>query len=180
MKTLRADDGIWQRALLVGALGAIAYSPGVTAQDIDSLLVTAEHFQLFNECAPIFPLAIVDAGEDSDFPESSADLRGDLAQALVEYRLRLANLSPFGEPTSSVSWFWVTIRFRGPSYLITAEYRKQAQDTVTDEHGYVTTWSLGGSGIHGGAVDGVLRDTDELVGAFTGEYLRVNADACNP
>ncbi len=49
----------------------------------------------------------------------------------------------------------------------------------TDQHGYVTTWSLGGSGLHGGVVDGVLRDTDDLVGVFIDEYLRVNAQAFN-
>ena len=129
-----------------------------------------ERFQLFGDCKPMF--LIVEALPPG---ASKIGLTVDLLQAAVESRLRAARLYD-SEVLSP--YLYVNVNVVGKAHHIELEYTKWVFDPLSGLNGSAATWSIGGTGTHGGEAEYVLSLVSQTMDQFLLEFLRVNDEAC--
>ena len=155
-------------AAVVVALLAASPAPGRATQE--GLNAWLDHFQLFNECRPMY-LVVERLSADA----ADIGLTKGRIQTTAEARLRSARIYDDSE-RSPYLYIQVTVVGRAFSYDI--NFNKRLYDPVTDRRSSATTWNTGGTGTHGGDASYVLQVLSEQLDRFVVEYLRVNEATC--
>ena len=130
-------------------------------------------FQLFTECAAVFPLAFVQGDEAEEF-----GLTEERVRTMAESRLRVARLYGDGASTSALD---VSIRTLDGSVAFTISIRLakvSLYDSASGVLGHAITWEQVAFGQHSRDASFILQNLSEMLDGFILEYLRVNEGYC--
>ena len=134
--------------------------------------MSRDRFELFNACRPM-RLVVEDLNEDA----WEAGLANRAIVAIMESRLRAANLFTDDGPAADFAYLYGRVTVSGTAFSVVVQFIKY----VTDEYGQsglTETWTSASTGTHGRDPGFVLSSLTEKVDQFLGEYMRVNETAC--
>ena len=153
------------RTLTLSGLAVIALAGAAPLSAQVTILERArerrERFELFNQCASMH-LLVFAAGLTE-------------VSTMVESRFRAERLYSPGFPNAGAAVLTVNANVFRDAYA----YRVTFEKSLTDEWGFTghaPTYDVYRFYVHWG--DGGMRDLTEAVETFIGDYLRVNAEAC--
>ena len=126
-----------------------------------------EKFELYNRCQPI-NLVVEYLSEDA----KKIGLTRETIINSVESRLRSARIYN----KNGLEFLYVKVSVGRNAYSYDTEFRKWA--ISYGESGKAITWSIGGSGTHGGNAGYILPLISQSIDRFIVEYLRVNEKDC--
>ncbi len=156
------------------AVALVAALPRQTTAQTDS----QEHFDLFNECAPM-DLVVERLPDGAEY----VGLDEARVQTLAESRLRAARLYDATAPTYLYVRVGVLVinNRRGANGAFSTEvsYRKRLYDSMSNRSGLAETWDVTSYGTHSGDAGYILQSVSEHLDHFVLDYLRVNEVACN-
>ena len=127
-----------------------------------------DRFQLWNDCQPV-KLEI-------DYQSAWDQSRAEKVTTAVRSKLRAARIYDTDSPISLyIRDYTVGLTTSGVSF----QYEKKLTDPASGESAWMITWSRH----YEGALVGtgfIMEWINQLTDEFLDEYLRVNADSCNP
>ena len=132
-------------------------------------------FELFTECAAVFPIVFVQGDEAEEF-----GLTEERVRTMAESRLRAARLYGDGASRSDAA-LDVSIRTLdgGVAYTISIRLAKVSlYDPASGELGSLVTWERNAFGQHSRDASFIMQGLSEMLDAFILEYLRVNEGHC--
>ena len=133
-----------------------------------------EHFRLYAGCQPVY----VDVGEFLN-DEKQIGLKRATVQRMADAHLLATHLYTTKQEGPLLV---VAVTVVGMAFSVALRLHKPFQDIYSRHIDYAGTWTNGLTGVHGGGETGqqyVLDSARTLMERFVGDYLRVNAPACD-
>ena len=129
-------------------------------------------FELFTECAAVFPAVFVFGDEAEEF-----GLTEERVRTMAESRLRAARLYDDGASPSALHVLIWTLD-SGVVFRIAIRLGKSLYDRASGVLSQAVTWERSSLGQHSGDASFILQGLSEMLDGFILEYLRVNEGYC--